>query len=205
MQRVNLAGHDLAVNQQTMLSERGYLVDLEPGIMDVIKASPMGALFKPDSHSESLFYAAIVAVPFIVTTTTAKWPFRRFSPKCPWPRTRRGRRWKRPRRARAPSSLLCATSGSARALKVRCVLFDAHSHFSDSNSAHRPPRCSPTAINHDNDEHLVENGALLDAITTDAIDAIDSIEGRVKYGQRAVMIGSALFEAALKQQSESFL
>ena len=28
---------------------RACLVDLEPGIMDVIKASPMGALFKPDN------------------------------------------------------------------------------------------------------------------------------------------------------------
>ncbi len=28
---------------------RAYLVDLEPGIMEVIKASPMGALFKPDN------------------------------------------------------------------------------------------------------------------------------------------------------------
>eukprot|EP01083_Nonionella_stella_P219128 785207_1 len=26
------------------------LVDLEPGIMDVIKASPMGAFFKPDNN-----------------------------------------------------------------------------------------------------------------------------------------------------------
>ena len=28
---------------------RACLVDLEPGIMDVIKASPMGSLFKPDN------------------------------------------------------------------------------------------------------------------------------------------------------------
>merc|ERR1712048_1078999 len=28
---------------------RACLVDLEPGIMDVIKASPMGTLFKPDN------------------------------------------------------------------------------------------------------------------------------------------------------------
>lgn len=48
-------------NQRTILTfvkkkgnkyvPRAVLVDLEPGTMDVIKASPMGGLFRPDSYS----------------------------------------------------------------------------------------------------------------------------------------------------------